>query len=281
MNKDETLSGTPLPLPCERTVDLGAYLVGGMSEAESRSMRLHIDTCTWCSAELHELRPIANLFDTTELASAIVGERLEPTPDAASRLFARANAELASSTYSNVVATHGIVGPSGVVAQRRPRKRTIVAAGVAVFALGVGSTLGTERLVATPKKPKRALESVRFATISLRAPSPSPPVTLPGLTSPKAWAAIDQTPSGTYAYLYVRDFEVGKVYRWWFIKRDGTRVPLGSFRYPGAVEGDEWLQCPGHTALPRTELIAIGATNEDGFDVVRQDLPAAPKIVAT
>ena len=97
----------------------------------------------------------------------------------------------------------------------------------------------------------------------------------------KAWAAIDQTPAGTYAYLSVRDFEVGKVYRWWFIKRDGTRVPLGSFRYPGAVNGDEWLRCPGHTALARTELIAIGATNEDGFDIVRQDLPATPKIVAT
>ena len=99
--------------------------------------------------------------------------------------------------------------------------------------------------------------------------------------APKAWASIDQTPAGTYAYLYVRDFEIGKVYRWWFIKRDGTRVPLGSFKYPGAVDGDEWLRCPGHTALERTELIAIGATNEAGFDVVRQDLPPAPKLIRT
>lgn len=275
------MSGDPTPLRCDRIVDLGVYLVGGMSETESRSMRLHIDTCTWCSAELQELRPIANLFDTTELASAIVGERLEPTPDAASRLFARANAELVSSTFSDVVPVAGTVRAPDVVAPRRRQKRTLVAAGVAVFALGVGSTLGTERLVATPKTPRRAIEKVHFSTVSLRAPSLTPPVTRPGLTPPKAWVAIDQTPAGTYAYLYVRDFEVGKVYRWWFIRRDGTRVPLGSFRYPGAVDGDEWLQCPGHTALPRTELIAIGATNEDGFDVVRQDLPATPKLIAT
>ncbi len=262
------------PLDCARTVDLGAYLLGGMNETEARDMRVHIDTCTWCSRELAALRPVADLLDSTELASSIIGERLEPTPDAASRLFARATSELFAPLPSTApVATFS--------APRRIRRRTLVAAGAAVFALGIGSTLGTQQLVAKdPPKPRG--ERVQFASITL-GPNGGVPTTLPSDPSkaPKAWAFITQTPAGTYAYLYVRDFEVGTIYKWWFIKRDGSRVPLGSFRYPGAVNGNEWLQCPGHTAFDRSELIAIGATNADGMDVVRQDLPPAPPVLTT
>ncbi len=299
MTNDDITDSEQPALSCARTIDLGIYLVGGMSDSESRTMRVHIDTCTWCSAELRSLRPVADLLDATELASSIIGERLEPTPDAASRLFARASAELASTTFSSVtVASSAVASVSPISAARsnpshpsssdrsRRKTRTMVAAGIAVFSLGVGSTVGTQRLVAQDHKPTKKLENVRFASVSLQAPDPenpspnSPPASGPGVV-PKAWASIDQTPAGTYAYLYVRDFEIGRVYRWWFIKRDGTRVPLGSFKYPGAVDGDEWLRCPGHTALERTELIAIGATNEEGFDVVRQDLPTVPKLIAT
>jgi Anti-sigma-K factor rskA len=258
-------------MDCARTVDLGAYLLGGMTEAEARDMRVHIDTCTWCSRELADLRPVADLLDSTELASSIIGERLEPTPDAASRLFARASSEIAAPPPSTFTAP----------ARRRGTRRKLVAAGAAVFALGVGSTLGTQQLVAKDA-PKPKGERVQFVSISL-GPKGASPTTVPSdpKKGPKAWASITQTPAGTYAYLYVRDFEIGKVYKWWFIKRDGTRVPLGSFRYPGEVNGDEWLQCPGHTAFDRSELIAIGATNADGLDVVKQDLPPAPPIVAT
>ena len=283
MSKSTDLpAGDNAPMPCVRTTDLGAYLLGGMSETESRDMRVHIDTCTWCSQELSSLRPVADLFDSTELASSIIGERLEPTPDVASRLFARADAELASAMFTNV---HSMWSPTPQRADARfsaprPKRRAlkIAAAGAAVFSLGVGSTIGTQQLVAGPSKPKRAVENVRFATVALESPSTPTTVPIDPKMIPKAWATIDQTAAGTYAYLYVRDFEVGKVYRWWFIKRDGSRVPLGSFRYPGAVDGDEWLRCPGHTAFNRSELIAIGATNEEGFDVVRQDLPAVPKL---
>ena len=266
--------------PCARTVGLGAYLMGGMTEGESREMRVHIDTCAWCSGELFELQPVADLLDSSELASAIIGERLDPTPDMAARLFARAVQETSvPSAPATSEPTAPVIDLSAArVSRPRVRRRTIVAASAAVFALGVGSTLGTQQLVATDKPsnngPSKNVERIAFQRISMTtARSPTAP--------PKAWAAIDQTPAGTYAYLYVRDFEVGRVYRWWFIKRDGSRIPLGSFRYPGEVKGEEWLRCPGHTAFARSELIAIGATDEAGIDVVRQDLPPAPKIVAT
>lgn len=276
---DDNEVNAPDALPCERTTELGAYLMGGLSESQARELRMHIDTCGWCSGELFELQPVADLLDSTELASAIVGERLDPTPDMAARLFARAAEESGSraASLSAVQSTGTDTVSSSGLPRRRARGRTMVAAGAAVFALGVGSTLGTQQLVANDKPsngPSKNVERINFQRIGVTTPL-SP--TLP----PKAWVAIDQTPAGTYAYLYVRDFEVGKVYKWWFIKRDGSRVPLGSFRYPGAVGGDEWLRCPGHTAFARSELVAIGATDEAGVDVVRQDLPPAPKIIAT
>lgn len=279
MSEDNEVNESVTP-PCLRTVDIGAYLVGGMTERESHDMRIHIDTCTWCSAQLFELQPVADLLDSTELASAIIGERLDPTPEMAERLFARAAQESASATFDAPPAPLAPVvdGSSGRPARPRLRRRTIVAAGAAVFALGVGSTLGTQQLVASDKPsgtaPSKNVERIAFQRISMTTP---PKPALP----PKAWAAIDQTPAGTYAYLYVRDFEVGKVYKWWFVKRDGTKVPLGSFRYPGRVGGEEWLRCPGHTAFDRSELIAVGATDDAGVDIVRQDLPPAPKIIAT
>ena len=279
MSDDNEVNGFIEP-PCSRTVELGAYLVGGMTDRESHDMRVHIDTCAWCSAELLQLQPVADLLDSTELATAIIGERLDPTPEMAARLFARAARESASATSPASPFSPTSVGDDLPKRPARPRirRRTIVAAGAAVFALGVGSTLGTQQLVANDKPaengPSKNVEKIAFQRISMTTPrKPAVPA--------KAWAAIDQTPAGTYAYLYVRDFEVGKVYKWWFVKRDGTKVPLGSFRYPGHVGGEEWLRCPGHTAFDRSELIAVGATDDAGVDIVRQELPPAPKIVAT
>ena len=279
MSEDNEVNGSIEP-SCSHTVELGAYLVGGMTDRESHDMRMHIDTCPWCSAELFELQPVADLLDSTELASAIIGERLDPTPEMAARLFARAARESAGGTFGAPRAplTPEVQDSPGRPARPHRRRRTFVAAGVAVFALGVGSTLGTQQLVANDKpstnEPSKNVERITFQRISMTTlRTPAVPA--------KAWAAIDQTPAGTYAYLYVRDFEVGKVYKWWFVKRDGTKVPLGSFRYPGHVGGEEWLRCPGHTAFDRSELIAVGATDDAGVDIVRQELPPAPKIVAT
>lgn len=153
----------------------------------------------------------------------------------------------------------------------------MVAATVVAFSLGAGTMVGGQKLVALRRKPPVTGERVAFQTVSLRTPSALTP---PAAATPaKAWAWVDRTESGTYAWLYVKDFEVGKVYRWWFTTKDGTRVPLGSFRYPGSDSGKAWYQCPGHTAVDRADLVAIGATDDKGVDIVNQPLPKAPKIV--
>jgi hypothetical protein len=277
---------------CARTIDLGAYLLGGMSEAESVDMRSHVDGCEWCSVELRLLHPIVDMLDSTELASSIIGERLEPTPEVRSRLFERANAELLADS-SGSADSGGSADSSGSAvgesvapvvsldehrtAPRRRSTRNLVVASALAFSLGAGSVLGVQRL--TADSPKRPGEKIGFTKISI--PGISPAANADPKTKPRAWVYIEQQRAGTYAWLYVSEFEVGKIYKWWFIKKDGSRVGLGSFKFPGVKPGEEWLRCPGHTAFDRSELIAIGATDENGVDVVSQKLPPAPKVVKT
>jgi hypothetical protein len=264
---------------CERTVALGAYLLGGMTEIESRQMRVHIDTCAYCSSELVLLHPIVDLLDSTELASTIIGERLEPTPDVRSRLFERATAELLDSPVQSApVSSPDVLPPSVAVLSAQRSKRTLILASAVAFGLGVGSVLGVQRLAADPA-PARPGERIPFKKISI--PGIAPSVAADPKTKPRAWAYVERQSAGTYAWLYVSEFEVGKIYKWWFIKRDGSRVGLGSFKFPEIKPGEEWLRCPGHTAIDRSELIAIGATDESGVDVVRQELPPPPKVVKT
>jgi hypothetical protein len=282
-NQDGSVNANELQ--CARTIDLGAYLLGGMSEGESLEMRSHIDGCEWCSAELRLLHPVVDMLDSTELASSIIGERLEPTPEVRNRLFERASAELRDLPGD---VSSGLLTPSDPVAavvslgehQTAPRRRStrnLVIASALAFSLGAGSVLGVQRLAADA--PKRPGEKIGFTKISL--PGVSPEVASDPKTKPKAWVYIEQQRAGTYAWLYVSEFEVGKIYKWWFIKRDGSRVGLGSFKFPEVKPGEEWLRCPGHTAFDRSELIAIGATDENGVDVVSQKLPPAPKVVKT
>ncbi len=265
----------PEPM-CEHTIDLGAYLLGGLTELQARTLRAHIDMCEFCSAELRVLRPVADLLDSTELASSIIAERLEPSADVRDRIFSAATSDLS---------THGQIGDHVGVGTARPerdlrsrRTKQLLAASAVAFSLGAGSVLGIQRLAADDK-PKRPGERIAFAKVAL--PGIPAAIAADPKTKPKGWVYIEQQDAGTYAWLYVSDFEVGKIYKWWFIKKDGSRVGLGSFRFPKATKGEEWLRCPGHTAIDRSELIAVGATDEQGVDVIRQDLPKAPTVVVT
>lgn len=266
--------GTP-KMMCEHTISLGAYLLGGMSDSDARKMRGHLDTCEFCASELRVLRPIADLLDSTELASSIIGERLEPSPTVRDRIFHAASLELANEPAVARGSDEAFPTPRRL---RSRRTKQLVAASAVAFSLGAGSVLGVQRLVADDS-PEQPGERITFAKVSL--PGVPAAVQADPKTKPKGWVYIEQQNAGTYAWLYVNDFEVGKIYKWWFIKKDGSRVGLGSFRFPKIKPGEEWLRCPGHTAIDRSELVAVGATDEDGNDIIRQNLPKAPKVVKT
>lgn len=272
--------------PCPHTESLGAYLLGGLEEDEMHLLRVHIDSCSDCSAELRELRPVADLLHASDLNALLLGDRAEPAPDLAERLVARANAEITQSAASSAarsrlaadLAAVGRISDLEDERRRRRGRRVTFAAAAVAFALGAGSVLGVQQVAERNNDRSPTGERIQFASVKVGEPATSA-VSVPGEApdgSPKAWAWIDTTKAGTYAWLYTRGFEPGKVYRWWFEKADGSRVGLGSFRYPKAQD-EEWLICPGSTAVLRSELVYIGATDESGNEVLRQKLPPAPR----
>jgi anti-sigma factor RsiW len=96
MSDNTTL--TPAELACPRMINLGTYLLGGLSTDEAQSTRRHIDTCTYCQKELAALRPVTDLLSTAELDPTLSGERVEPDPSLATRLLARAEQEIDDTT---------------------------------------------------------------------------------------------------------------------------------------------------------------------------------------
>ncbi len=240
---------------CPRTVDLGAYLLGGLTSEEAVDLRLHADQCPTCTEVLQELQPVADELGQVDLRPFAGIEIEQPSDGLRERILAKALAE----------------GPLSVVATEQTGRRRIVgwkvaaAVGVVAFAIGAGSGY-----IAHPGAPQRrgywgagnneVSQRVNFVSASA--------------TGPRAWANVVSGPAGTYAALYTKGLSPGETYRWWFEKRDGTRVALGSFVFP--ANQTDWVICPGGSSVERVELRAIGATDADGQDVLRADLPPAP-----
>jgi hypothetical protein len=302
---NNTTSGfeNTMSLPCARLEDLGCYLLGGMNATEAQELRVHIDTCAHCGPELRSLRPVVDLLATSDLDVLGSSDRVEPDPTLASRLFARAEKEIGGDPFvgagataptgpvsTNPAPTNPVsTGPAptdpvrtgsaapdsasgNVIAfptNARSRRRRVGVAAAVAFALGVGSTVGVQQVAQRLNKPAKSKtgEHITFVTQKTTTTSEQ---------QPKAWAWIDQTGAGTYAYLYTRDLKPDVVYRWWFEQANGKRIPLGSFTFPKNQK--DWLICPGSTSILRSEIVAIGATNGDGVDVLRTDLPKAPQL---
>lgn len=137
--------------------------------------------------------------------------------------------------------------------QRQHRRARNVVAFAAALLLLVGSVTVTRALSGGSKAPVRVGERIDLAS---------------AIPSATGLAFLDERSSGTYLELQARNLPAGK-YRMWFQLADGTRIAMGSFRSNG---GPELLHCPGSSDLARTDLYAVGATNEQGDDVLTAKL---------
>jgi Putative zinc-finger len=238
---------------CPRTVDLGAYLLGGLTSEEAVDLRLHADQCPTCTEVLQELQPVADELGQVDLRPFAGIEIEQPSDGLRDRILAKALAE----------------GPLPVVATERTGRRRIVdwkvaaAVGVVAFAVGAGSGYIAKP---TPAPPKRAYWGTGTNEVTQRVDFAST-----ATSGPRAWANVSSGPAGTYAALYTKGLNAGETYRWWFERSDGSRVALGSFVFP--ANQTKWVICPGGTSVERIELTAIGATDANGKDVLRADLP--------
>jgi hypothetical protein len=242
---------------CTHTTDIGAYLLGGLSADEAVVLRHHIDTCPTCTDALNELKPITEQLGAIDLRS-FAGMTIEAPPDdLRDRILQTAAADLD---------TDVTVTPL----RRRVAPWKVAAAAAAVFAVGTGTGWSAHLAAAPADKAPPTTRRVYWGTGNEAIPQKVKFVS--AATSPtKAWAAISSGPAGTYAALYTKGLSAGTTYKWWFEKKDGTRVGLGSFVFPAGQT--DWVVCPGGTSIERVELKAIGATDPNGVDVLRANLP--------
>jgi hypothetical protein len=239
-------------LRCTRTVDIGAYLLGGLTQDEAVALRHHADGCEACSLALRELQPLTDQLRSSDLRQFAGMTVDQPPADLRDRILQQASAESARVPHAR-------------------RRWATAAAAATIFAVGSGAGWSA-RLVAAPTAPTTSravywgtgqetnLQKVYFAHAE---------------AGPRAWASISSGPAGTYAALYTKGLQANTTYRWWFETLEGTRVPLGSFVFP--ENQTDWVVCPGGTSVERIKLAAIGATDPDGIDVLRAALPNAAR----
>jgi hypothetical protein len=235
---------------CERSIDVGAYLLGGMSTEEAVEMRAHVDQCLQCASDLAELQPVTDQLAQSDLRAFAGLPVEEPSEGLRSRILASALAESGAKVVD-------------INDRRRLKVGWKAAASVGVaFLLGAGSGYVAKPAAAPARRPyfgtgtNDVTQRVNFVSTNA--------------LGPQAWANVSSGPAGTYAALYTKGLQVG-TYRWWFEKQDGTRVALGSFVFP--KNQTKWVVCPGGTSVERIELKAIGATDSYGNDVLRAELP--------
>ena len=130
--------------------------------------------------------------------------------------------------------------------QRRRRVLTAVGSLAAAITLVFGAITVGRQSVGAPK-----LTGERFALTA----------DIPG-SSAVVW--VTERNSGTYLELTATGLPVGR-YRMWFALADGSRVPVGSFR---GVGGDQVLRCPGSSDKARGDIVAVGASDDQGNDVL-------------
>jgi hypothetical protein len=259
---------------CPQTTDVGAYLLGGLLASEAAMLRIHIDSCADCSAALGELQPLTTKLSAIDLRQFAGMEVEVPSSNLGARIVAVAAQDDPETANVSALTPHGRQGVHG----RQGRQdlqghggRRVPWKAVAAAALAFGVGTGTGFVVKPAAAPTTRPEWPPIPGYDTR----SQRVNFTGLpaSGPEAWALVSAGPAGTYVALHTKRLTVGSTYRWWLEQADGTRVPLGSFKVPADQKG--WLVCPGSTSVERVKVLAVGATDAAGNDVLRADLPAA------
>ncbi|SEK35883.1 anti-sigma factor family protein [Streptacidiphilus jiangxiensis] len=106
---------------CQESVQLGAYLLGALDPQERTELEAHVAGCADCQAELVAMAPLPGLLRRTPF------EELDETAETAQTLTAPHPSEAPRATPPEPARP-----PRPAPAHRRPRRRMLVSAGVAL-----------------------------------------------------------------------------------------------------------------------------------------------------
>jgi hypothetical protein len=195
---------------------LGAYTLGQLPDSERAAMEAHLEGCPDCRAEAEILSPMATMLRRAD------PERLAPAaappPDLGDRIARRIAAERGATRRRRIRFGIGLGAAT--------------AAATAAVLLAVFLSGGSTRHSTT--------ETVAFNNV-------------PHGVSVNA--SLASRPWGSDVSVRVRGFRPGTLCTVWVRRRDGTRVPAGSFRYVYAGDSDE---ANLSTGLDPRDVTAVG-----------------------
>lgn len=207
---------------------LGAYLLGGLSDADHRAFTEHLRTCSACQAELGQMSGLPRLLD---LAGPAGGPHLSPDP-------------VATPAPPGDDDAHVVSLLARVAQRRRTRRRwfAAVAAAAAVVLFGAGMWLGPQ-LTAPPELP---------TTHVVAAPAPGSSVRVEVALVTRGW--------GTQLDLNCEDMPTSGELVLYVIDRKGAATTAASWR--GTPTGYSTLT--GATALHPNEIQRLEIRNGAG-----------------
>ncbi|MEY9877190.1 anti-sigma factor RsiW [Streptacidiphilus sp. MAP12-33] len=222
---------------CQESVQLGAYLLGALDPEERATLEAHIAGCADCQAELLGMAPLPGLLRRTPF------EELDETAEAAQTLTAPHPAPPPAPTAAPVRPASADRPARSTPSHRRPRRRALVAAGVALA--GAAAAVGAWVYVGGAR-PGTATPTAAGTTVS--AVDAQTHVTATAALTPENW--------GTQVQLKLGNLPSGITCRLVVHARDGRVETAGTWGSGYSVA----------TTVPAST--SIGSSDIAGMDVV-------------
>lgn len=213
---------------------LGGFALGHLPESDNDRLQAHLDGCADCRAELAEVQSVRAHLDLVDQAWA--EELLTPAAGLGDRI------------------QHQVEGEARRATRSLRTRRAVVAlvSAAAVVALAAGG-FGLGRATAPPPSPA-ALEAVTLQ------PSATSEVTI-------ADAALVAHTWGVELQFAGSGFAEGKVFKAFFVDREGNRVAAGQFVGTGTAE----MTCRLQSSPLREEVVEVVILNSDQTPVARAE----------
>ncbi len=210
---------------------LGAYVLGGLSDADHRTFAEHLRTCAGCQQELGQVSGLPRLLSLVEGASEVpYAAGLAPDAPGAAHPAASQDSGLADLLAAG--------------RQRRRRRRgwlVAAASAAAVAVFGAGAWLGPGLFDSPP-------------------PSEQYTATAPAGSSAEVGVSLITRGWGTQLELSCANMPVGKEIVVYVVDASGREVPAGSWL--GTASG--YATVTGATALRPNEIRSVQVRTADG-----------------